>query len=152
MSDPREPGTPPPNDPPQGPPTPPPSASAAPPPPPPSAAYDSGEAVSGDDKSLAMLTHLSGIVLGFIVSLVVWLMHKDKPEKAWLVDQAKEALNFQITVTIAAFVCGVLMVVFIGFLLLPLVLIGNLVLCILAGLKAKEGEDYRYPATLRLIS
>ncbi len=50
---------------------------------------------SSDDRNLAMLTHLSGILLGFIVPLIIWLTNKDKSDKAWLNTQAVEALNFQ---------------------------------------------------------
>lgn len=107
--------------------------------------------VAQDDRTLALLTHLSGIILSFIVPLVVWLVHKDKPEKAFVVDQAKEALNFQITVAIAYVVCMVLTVIVIGAILAPLVWVANLVFCILAGVKANEGVSYRYPFTLRLI-
>ena len=104
-----------------------------------------------EDKTLAMITHLSGIVASFIVPLIIWLINKDKPEKAFLIDQSKEALNFQITVFIALMVASVLTVVLIGLLLLPLVGLANLVLCILAALKANEGVAYRYPVTIRLI-
>lgn len=106
---------------------------------------------SGDDNTLALLVHLSGIVFGFLVPLIVWLVNKDNPNKAFLNDQSKEALNFQITVFIAYFVAGVLCVVLIGFLLLPLIWLANVVLCILAGLAAQKGEYYRYPFALRLI-
>ena len=43
----------------------------------------------------------SGILLGFIVPLIIWLTNKDKTDKAWLNSQAMEALNFQITLAIA---------------------------------------------------
>jgi uncharacterized protein len=108
--------------------------------------------ISQDDKNLSMLTHLSGILLGFIVPLVIWLMNKDKADKEFLNGEAKEALNFQITIAIAYFVCMILTFVIIGAFLLPIVWIANLVLCIIAGLKAKEGNAYRYPFALRLIS
>ena len=107
---------------------------------------------SQDDKTLAMLTHLSGIILCFIVPLVVWLVYKDKPEKGYLIDQAKEALNFQITIAIAYVACSILTVILIGALLMPLVWILNIVFCIIAGLKAKDGENYRYPFALRLVA
>ena len=48
---------------------------------------------SQEDRTLAMLTHLSGIILSFIVPLVIWLTNKDKADKGWLNDQAKEALR-----------------------------------------------------------
>ena len=112
-----------------------------------------------DNKCITLLgmsgvgkTHLSGILLGFIVPLIIWLINKDKPEKQFVNDQAKEALNFQITVTIAYFVASALSIILIGLLLIPVIMIANLVLCILAGLKANEGVAYRYPFALRLIN
>ena len=48
-------------------------ATSAPPPPPAGA--------SQEDKTLAMLTHLSGIILGFIVPLIIWLVNKDTDKK-----------------------------------------------------------------------
>lgn len=117
-------------------------ATSAPPPP---------AGASQEDKTLALLTHLSGIILSFIVPLVIWLTNKDKSDKGWLNDQAREALNFQITIAIAWVVAIVLSAVAIGFLLYPVIWIGNLILCILAGIKANEGVAYRYPFALRLI-
>jgi uncharacterized Tic20 family protein len=104
-----------------------------------------------EDKTLALLTHLSGIILSFIVPLVIWLTNKDKPDKGWLNDQAKEALNFQITIAIAYVICMVLAVIIIGGLLAPVVWLINLIFCILAGVKANEGTAYRYPFAIRLI-
>jgi uncharacterized Tic20 family protein len=106
---------------------------------------------SQEDRTLALITHLSGIILSFVVPLVVWLTNKDKADKGFLTDQAREALNFQITVAIAWVIAMVLSVLLIGFLLYPIILIGNLILCILAGVKANEGVAYRYPFALRLI-
>ena len=118
-------------------------ATSAPPPPPAGA--------SQEDKTLAMLTHLSGIILGFIVPLIIWLVNKDKSDKGWLNDQAKEALNFQITILIGWVASTILSVVGIGLLLMPLIWIVNLIFCIIAGIKANEGVAYRYPFALRLI-
>lgn len=105
-----------------------------------------------EDKTIALITHLSGIIASFIVPLIIWLINKDKPEKAWLTEQAKEALNFQITIVLAWIVAIVLSFVAIGFLLYPVIWIGNLIFCILAGVAANKGENYRYPVTLRLVS
>jgi len=98
-----------------------------------------------------MLTHLSGILLGFIVPLIIWLTNKDKTDKAWLNTQAVEALNFQILVAIAYVACMILAFIIIGGLLMPVVWIANLIFCILAGMAANKGENYRYPVSLRLI-
>ena len=108
--------------------------------------------VPQDEKTLALITHLSGIVAGFIVPLIIWLINKDKPEKGFITGQAKEALNFQITVILSWIVAVVLSFLLIGFLLYPIILIGNIVFCILAGIKANNGENYRYPVAIRLIS
>jgi uncharacterized protein len=108
-------------------------------------------AVPQDDKTMALIAHLSGILVAFLGPLVIWLMNKDKPEKEWLNEQAKEALNFQITIFIAWIVAGALSMILIGLLLIPVILIGNLVLCIMAAMKVNEGVSYRYPFALRLI-
>lgn len=110
----------------------------------------SGEA-SSEDRTLALLVHLSGIIASILVPLIVWLIHKDKADKAFLNDQAKEALNFQITIVIAWLIAIVLSAVLVGFLLYPVIWIVNLIFCILAGVKANEGVAYRYPFALRLI-
>jgi uncharacterized Tic20 family protein len=81
--------------------------------------------------------------------LIVWQIKKDLDP---FVDaQGKEALNFQISVALAALLCFLLMVVVIGFPLLLLVSVGALVLTIIAGIKANEGQAYRYPFSWRLV-
>nr|WP_298146972.1 DUF4870 domain-containing protein [uncultured Pseudomonas sp.] len=81
--------------------------------------------------------------------LIVWQIKKDLDP--FVDDQGKEALNFQISVTLAVALCFLLMVVLIGFPLMMLVGIAALVLTIIAGIKANEGQVYRYPFALRLI-
>lgn len=105
-----------------------------------------------DDLNLAMLSHLLSIFFGFIAPLLIWLLNKDKADKAFVNEQAKESLNFQITVLLAGIVCYVLMFVLIGVLLLPILLVCNFIFCIRAAIKAKNGQSYRYPCTLRLLS
>lgn len=128
---------------------------AAPTPPPPVPPSDSGSP-SAEERQWALFAHLSALS-GFIIPfgnilgpLVIWLIKKDT--LAFVNDQGKEALNFQITVMIAVLVSAGLTVILIGFLLLPIVGIGALVLTIMAAVKANGGERYRYPFTLRLVS
>jgi uncharacterized protein len=104
---------------------------------------------SNDDRNLAMLAHLLGIVSGFIGALIIWLIKKD--QSAFIDEQGKEALNFQITMLIAFVVAGMLMVILIGALLMPLLFVANLVFCILAAVAVSKGEHYRYPVALRLL-
>ncbi|MDY7228224.1 DUF4870 domain-containing protein [Hyalangium rubrum] len=102
-----------------------------------------------DDKTMALLAHIGGIVFPIIVPAII--MATKGEQSPWVKSQAVEALNFQIGVFIGYVVSTVLTAVCIGALLLPVVFIGATVLGIIAGLKAKEGQFYRYPATMRLV-
>jgi len=102
-----------------------------------------------DERTWAMLAQLSGIILGFIGPLIVMLVFG--PRSAFVKKESTEALNFQITVTIAYIVSLILTIVVIGAFLILVVIILNIVFCIIAGLKNKDGIEYRYPLTLRLV-
>jgi uncharacterized protein len=106
-----------------------------------------------EDRTMALIAHLLGIVTWFIGPLIIWLINKDNSTKPFVIDQSKEALNFQITITIAFIASFILTIVTLGLLFFVPTLVGiaNLVFCILAGIKANNGETYRYPFTLRLI-
>lgn len=122
--------------------------SAAPPPPP----IPSG--VPQEEKTLALVAHLLGAVTMFVGALIVWLISKDStPAKPFATEQAKEALNFEITIAIAWVVAVVLATITLGllFFLPPLVLAVNVVFCIIAAVKVNDGVGYRYPFALRLI-
>ena len=115
---------------------------------------------SSEDRTWAMAAHLLGILtsftgLGFIGPLVVWMIKRD--ESAFVTDQAKESLNFQLTLLILSVVllgitvvtCGVGVLVALPFwLAVPIV---NLILCLIAGIAANEGKYYRYPFAWRLV-
>jgi len=105
-----------------------------------------------DEQTQAMLTHLLGILFGIIPSLIFWLINKDNPDRAFLTDQAKEALNFQINVIAVTIVGIILSIILIGILVVFAVAIANLVFCILAGVETSKGRAYRYPSfIIRLI-
>lgn len=105
---------------------------------------------SNDDKNIATITHLGGTVFSFVPALIVWILKKDDSE--YIADQAKEALNFQITVLLAYFVAWILVWILIGFAFLGIIWLANIVLCIVAAISTSKGETYRYPFTLRLIN
>lgn len=105
---------------------------------------------SSNDKNIAVLTHLGGIFFGLIPALIVWLLKKE--DSVFVGEQAREALNFQITVLLGYMGAWMLAWVLVGFALLPLIYVGNLVLCIIAAVKVSKGEDYKYPFALRLIN
>ena len=107
---------------------------------------------SGDDKMWALFAHLAplvstAIVLPFVGPLVIWLIFKEK--SAFVADQAKESLNFQISLMIAYVICGASIV---GIPLIPVIYLVALVLQIVACVESGKGVWYRYPLTLRLIS
>jgi uncharacterized protein len=133
--------------------------STAPPPPP--------AGPSDEEKRWALFAHLSTLVgglltsgwlfsLGFFIGpLIIWLVKKDS--MPFVADQAKEALNFGITVTLACFVLMMLTIMTLGIGALvtvpTLLVIGivALVLVIIATVKASEGVAYRYPVAIRLV-
>lgn len=116
---------------------------------------------------LSPLVALIGIPLGNVLGpLVVWLIKRQ--EHPFLDDQGKEALNFQVSLTLYALVAGLVVapLFFVGALLpllpaialLPVVILGGvallvfgLVMMVIAALRANEGEAYRYPVTIRFV-
>lgn len=126
--------------------TPPPS------PPPVTPAPPQGDAQARQWAMFAHLSALSGIIIPFgniIGPLIIWQIRK--AEFPLVDDQGKEALNFNIAVTIAFLVAFILMFLFIGILLMPAIGIAWLIFVIIAAIKANEGQSYRYPVNLRLI-
>jgi uncharacterized protein len=104
-----------------------------------------------DERLWATLIHVGGIVIGFIAPLLGYLLLKDR--SPFVRDNSRNALNFQITVAIAAVVAYILTIVTLGLLFfLPLaVAIVNVVFCIIAAVAANRGEVYRYPLTIAFI-
>jgi uncharacterized Tic20 family protein len=111
---------------------------------------------SSNTRTWTVLCHASALI-GFFVPwaghiggpLVVWLAKRgDSPE---IDAHGKESLNFQISMLIYSLIAGVLCLVLIGFVLLGILHILNLVLVIIASIQASEGKLYRYPISIRLI-
>ena len=132
-----------------------PSENVAPPPPPPGylpPVYAGTEPPlsPSDERLWALLAHLSIFVLSIIGPILILVLLGKR--SAFVADQAREALNFHITVLIAGLVSFLLCFVLIGFVLLPIVIVGSMVLGVIAALQANQGIPYRYPLTLRLVS
>ncbi len=118
------------------------------------------EETTKDQRTWAMIAHLSAFSMYFsgighlVGPLIVWLAKKEG--NPFVDDQGKEALNFQITITLFYVAAFVLIFTVIGALIgVPaLFAIGvyQIIFMIIAGIKANEGIAYRYPLTLRLIS
>ena len=137
------------------------------PPPPPVAPANPSPAPPPNTESQArtwnMLCHLSalaaciGIPFGNILGpLLVWQIKKNEFPSVDV--HGKAALNFQITVTLAvlagAIVAFALSFFCVGFLLFPVVILiglAGMIFAIIAGIKANNGEDYRYPWSLEFV-
>lgn len=138
-----------------------------------------------DARTWATLCHLSallmllGVPLGNVLGpLVVWLVKRN--EHPFVDDQGKEALNFQLSITLYWVIAGILIlfsvgsiaffwpavhhrmfdfgnpmtmpfVMLFGLLLIFGLLILEVILSIVAAVKTSNGEAYRYPLTLRAI-
>jgi uncharacterized Tic20 family protein len=111
---------------------------------------------SSNVRTWNVLCHASALI-GFFVPwaghilgpLIVWRAKRgESPE---IDEHGKESLNFQISMLIYNLIAGVLCLVLIGFVILGILHILNLVLVIVASIQASEGKLYRYPITIRLI-
>ena len=110
--------------------------------------------ITAESRNWAVLGHLSAFVQfigipAFLGPLVIWLIRKDDPFAA---DQAKEALNFNLSVLIYLIIAGLAILLLIGLVLLPIILIAWFVLVIVAAVNASNSVAYRYPLTIRFIS
>jgi uncharacterized protein len=115
-----------------------------------------GTVPTDNERTWAMLAHLAAL-FGLLVPVIgnalgpwlVWLSKRD--ESPFVASQAREAVNFNLTVSLAAILCSLLMLVFVGFLLGSALFIAWLVLTLVAAIKASEGEEYRYPFSLHFL-
>jgi len=108
--------------------------------------------VTDEERNLALLTHILGILTGFLGPLVIWLVKKD--DSPFLDQHGKEALNFQISVVLYSLPIIVITFITCGIgaiLVLPLI-IYIWVGCILAAMQGHRGEAAHYPLTIRLLS
>lgn len=129
---------------------------------------DASNTVSSDERQWAMAAHLCGLlwILGgggllfvpfgglvlftILGPLIIWRTKgKTLP---FVAEQAKESLNFQITVLLLGLGSAVLTLVLVGFLFLWILGVVNLVLVIIAAIQVSDGKPYRYPFCLRLVS
>ena len=123
--------------------------------------------ISGEERNWAMAAHLcgllwlaggtgliflpfGGLVLFTILGpLIIW--RTKGQSMPFVAEQAKESLNFQITVFLWGLLFLLLAIVLIGFVFLWLLGIANVVLVIIAAIQVGDGKPYRYPLCLRLV-
>ena len=111
---------------------------------------------NAQERNWAVGGHVAGFAGWFIPfgnvlgPLIVWLIKRD--QSAFVEEQAREALNFQITMLLYMGIGIVLTFILIGFVLIPALVVFQAVVMVLAALRCSRGEGYRYPFTLRLVS
>lgn len=108
-----------------------------------------------DERTYITLLHASGFLnlfipfLGLIVPIVMW--NQRKKSSQLINEHGKEQINFQITFSLYSVIALVTLVVLIGFVLLPLVIIADLIFSIILIVKAHDGELYHVPLNIRWI-
>ncbi|MFA6163282.1 MAG: DUF4870 domain-containing protein [Methylobacter sp.] len=103
---------------------------------------------SESERLIVVLTHLGGIFLGFVPSLVVYLVKND----GWVKENARNALNWQLTTLVYYGISWVLVLVIIGLFLPWLIAVLNTVFCLVAAVRSSKGEEYKYPLTIEFIT
>jgi len=101
---------------------------------------------TNDERTLAILAHILTLVGGFIPPLIIYLLKKD--ESAFVAAHARESLNFQITMMIIFIILAILII---GILFIWVAGLLDLVLVVVATIRASENKLYRYPFNIRLI-
>ncbi len=112
-------------------------------------AAPAGMSATTGDTSMAMLSHLLMLFAGFLAPLVIYVVKRD--DDPFTRFHAAQALNFQITMVIAWIATIILLFLIVGFFLIPVLLVAQFVMPIIAAVKANKGEWYRYPLTLDLV-
>ncbi|MFC5280073.1 DUF4870 domain-containing protein [Halorubrum rubrum] len=109
---------------------------------------DEPKTVEGDT-TLAALAHASALVASVLGPILFLVLADDDDELVR--ENAKNSLNFQIVMFVAFVVSGILTVVLIGLLLIPIFAIIDLVLVLIATVRANNGEVYEYPYTPNIV-
>ncbi|RFS19542.1 DUF4870 domain-containing protein [Chitinophaga silvatica] len=130
-----------------------------------------------DERTWGTLVHLAGIVgisiiprVGNVIAvLILWILKRN--ESKWYDEQGKEAINFQITISIVLVGLNVISSIRDGFWELGsmwwshgftifhwrnsglegIIMVVNIIFSIVAAIKASKGESYKYPLSLRLV-
>ncbi len=110
--------------------------------------------LASTDRNFAMWMHVSVLLAFFIVwmfagvvPLILWLISRDR--SPFIDDHGREVVNMSITGVILLLIG---MVTGIGMLVLPVWMVVMLIGIIRGAVAASNGEYFRYPMTIRLLS
>ncbi|MFC4944748.1 DUF4870 domain-containing protein [Pseudonocardia sp. GCM10023141] len=121
----------------------------------PSPGYSGAVIPLPEERNWAVAAHIGSIItawfaLGLIAPLIVMLVKG--PESVYIRRHAVESLNFQINALVWTVIFSLLLFLLIGFVLLPLYGAFYLVCVILGTIRAAQGQDFRYPLTVRVVT
>lgn len=103
-----------------------------------------------DEKTWSILTHIGGIFFGFIPALITYLVFRERGP--FIHHHTATALNFQLTMLIAAVISSILIIILIGIFLLFAISIVILVFSIIAAVAANRGDLYQYPLSIKFVN
>ena len=117
---------------------------------------------SRDENTWSVLAHLSvfvNLLTGFfgpVVALIIWFVYRDRSERIGFhaVQSALYQAAWAVILAIGWTVTGLLMMVIVGFLLLPVMILLSFVPFVhmaYAAYKVNQGVDYRYPFVADLV-
>lgn len=102
-----------------------------------------------DDCNIAMLAHLLALFTNFLGPLIIYLVKRD--ESTFVKDNARNALNFQISLFIYYIISWILALILIGFVMMAVLGVLHIVCCILGAVAAQKGRVYKYPLAIPFI-
>jgi hypothetical protein len=102
-----------------------------------------------DEKTIALITHLSFFIFPFIAPLVIYIIKKN--ESPFIAAHAKSAFNFHVAGAVAFIICLLLIFLIVGIPLMVLLGFYGTALTIVGTIRASEGRLYDYPFTIELI-
>jgi uncharacterized protein len=111
--------------------------------------------LSESERNWAMLCHLSAFASfffpfgGIIGPLICWLSRKD--ESAWVDENGKAAMNFNLSILLYSVLCIPLCFILIGFVIIGFLVTLKVVCIIIASVKGSKGEKFKYPLAIPFI-
>ena len=108
-----------------------------------------------EDNQLITITHVSQLATfvtgfgGLVIPLIIWATQKDKVLD--MHEHGRKIVNFQISMLIYGIISGVLVIIFVGFLLLGIIGLLLLIIPIINAVKASNGEIPEYPLSIEFI-
>lgn len=122
---------------------------------------NASNAVTADERTMAILAHLAAVIamvvsagwLTFVGPLVVWFIYKDKSR--FVRNAAAGAFNFNLAMTITSVVawilCFTIILIPVSIIAFIVVFVMTLLYSIKGALKASNNELYRYPFGINLL-